>query len=189
MAKTKLVMGVGIMDIKGACVEHKAAYTKWSNMIKRSYDRNFQSINPTYIGCTVSNDWLTFSNFLSWFNSLSDEQKGYSPDKDILFPGNKEYSAEKVVMIPRHINLFVTDRARDRGEYPLGVTLARGRKTTPFLAQVSENGKQRKIGYFDTPEEAHEAWRAAKLDLVHKMENELNAIDPRLYPALVALYS
>lgn len=44
----------------------------------------------------------------------------------------------------------------------LGVSKSTSRRTKPWLAKIQGNGHQRFIGYFSTPEEAHEAYLSAK---------------------------
>jgi hypothetical protein len=44
---------------------------------------------------------------------------------------------------------------------PKGVTHTRDRSTKPWKAQISINGLNRSLGIFDTPEEAHRAYRIA----------------------------
>ena len=56
-----------------------------------------------------------------------------------------------------------TQNARNRApEQSLkGVTRTRDRSTKPWKAQISINGSNRHLGIFDTPEEAHRAYRIA----------------------------
>lgn len=182
----KLVCGVGVMDVPGALINHREAYRRWANMINRAYNPKTQERNPTYIGCSVCSEWLTFSNFLAWFNALTDEQKGWSLGKDLLFPGNTEYSPATCIMAPPHLNVFTIDSGRSRGEYPIGV--CRHKRTAKYQSHITVNGKRKYLGCFPTPEAAHEAWREAKIALVHNMREELDAIDPRLYSALLSRY-
>jgi len=49
------------------------------------------------------------------------------------------------------------NRARPERDLPRGVTLVRGHR---FRALAKIRQKQIHLGYFDTPEEAHAAWRA-----------------------------
>ena len=41
-------------------------YRAWADMLKRCYSAKFQESRPTYAGCTVSAEWLKFSNFRAW---------------------------------------------------------------------------------------------------------------------------
>ena len=42
-------------------------------------------------------------------------------DKDILIKGNKIYSQDTCIFVPKAINSLFTNRKRFRGEYPIGV--------------------------------------------------------------------
>lgn len=69
-----LVKGVGISDatfctgalIEGKIINHQA-YDVWSGMLQRCYDPKFQSAHPHYTGCTVCDEWLTFTKFFAWW--------------------------------------------------------------------------------------------------------------------------
>ena len=75
------------------CPYHRA----WESMLKRCYSAKYQERQPTYKGCTVSDDWLTFSNFRAWM--IAQDWEGKHLDKDLLFEGNKIYSTETCVFV------------------------------------------------------------------------------------------
>ena len=100
-------------------------YERWKNMIARCYCKSFQSRRPTYIGCTVCKEWLTFSNFKAWMEQQ--DWKGKALDKDILKKDNKEYSPEKCAFIDFSLNSFLCDCSSIRGEYPIGVSWCKAR--------------------------------------------------------------
>lgn len=160
-------------------------YKTWTGVLERCYSDRFQKKNPAYRGCSVSDEWLTFSNFKAWMEKQDFEGKHL--DKDILFEGNKVYSAGTCVFVSGSLNMFTTDSGAARGEWMIGVCWRkdagkfRARCGNPF------SGKYEHIGYFDSELEAHSAWRKRKLELAH----ELAAIqsDPRIAKALIARYS
>lgn len=41
-------------------------YVKWHAMLNRCYNARYHKNKPTYIGCYVCEEWLTFSNFKAW---------------------------------------------------------------------------------------------------------------------------
>lgn len=198
----KLVYGVGINDA-GYVVQRRETigyvngkrkekqvwvcpyYIAWVNMLSRCYSVKFQERNPTYKGCGVSDEWLTFSNFKSWMEKQNWE--GNQLDKDLLFEGNKIYSAETCVFVTRLVNMFTKDQAAARGEWLIGVCWTK--RDGKFIAQCSNpfTKKIEKLGYFDCEQEAHETWLKRKLELAH----ELAAIqtDPRVAKALIDRYS
>ena len=79
------------------------------------------SVSPTYKGCSVSEEWLRFSNFKRWMEKQ--DWDGKQLDKDILFEGNKVYSAETCVFVTSVVNSFTSDSGAKRGEWLIGVSL------------------------------------------------------------------
>ena len=114
--KRKLVYGVGIDDIDGAKEwdingkRHSFKYYRdWKNMLKRCY-----CTTGDYLGdVSVSESWLTLSNFKAWFEKNYVEW--YVLDKDIL--SGKVYSENTCVYIPKELNLFLTSVRNDCGSY------------------------------------------------------------------------
>ena len=159
-------------------------YQKWYHMLERCYSSQYQRRRPTYIGCTVCDEWLTFSNFKRWMEQQ--DWEGKDLDKDILVKGNKIYSPETCAFVISLINQFTKDRANDRGDWPVGVCLYGG--GPKFQANCS-NPFTRKydfLGYFNSEHEAHEAWRKKKHEHALKLA-ELQT-DPRVSQALCERY-
>ena len=202
MKPKKLVFGVGINDADYVVVKKEEVgyvdgkrkqktvwrclyYQTWINMLKRCYSTKFQKKNPTYIGCTVSKEWLTFSAFKAWMEKQDFE--GKQLDKDLLFEGGKIYRAEACVFVTQTVNLFTTDSRTARGEWLIGVDWQK--RDSKFRTRCSNpfTKKQESLGHFNCEMEAHQAWLKRKLELAH----ELAAIqeDPRVATALVERYS
>ena len=99
MKPKKLVCGVGINDAGYVVMEFETIivdgkrkrkrvwacpyHQTWKGMLERCYSTKFQERNPTYIGCTVSKEWLVFSNFRAWM--MTQDWQGKHLDKDIFF--------------------------------------------------------------------------------------------------------
>lgn len=166
----KLVYGAGINDadyvvqptINGkqvACPFYRA----WKGMLQRCYDSKYQAKYPAYIGCSVCDEWKTFSNFRRWMEPQ--DWQGKELDKDLLFIGNKIYSPDACVFVNSTTNNFTTDHGADRGEWPLGVSFHKrdgkleARCRNPFTA------KKESLGYYTCQTQAHEAWRKRKHEL------------------------
>jgi hypothetical protein len=98
-------------------------------------------------------------------------------DKDLLGDG-KLYSPETVVFVTQRVNTFMSDCRAARGEWPIGVCKVGKR----FQANIRDTGDKSHIGYFDTPEEAHQAWRAAKIKIGERLIAEQT--DPRVEEGL-----
>ena len=154
-------------------------------MLGRCYSARLQETRPTYKGCSVSEDWLIFSNFRAWMVSQDWEDKQL--DKDLLIEGNKIYSADTCVFITQTVNSFTVDSGAARGKWLIGVSWHKGDRK--FRAQCNNQftKKQEHLGLFTSEQEAHNAWLKRKLELAH----ELAAIqtDPRVAKALIERYS
>jgi len=161
----KLIYGVGINDadyITRIKVDGKKvtcpAYQKWLSMFVRCYSAKHHERQPTYKGCKVCPEWLTFSKFASWYDVNNVD--GWHLDKDIKSVGNKVYSAENCLFVPPCINAFLNDHAAKRGEYPQGVNFIN--ESGRFRARITIDGKVNQIGCYDTPELARVAYVVAK---------------------------
>ena len=70
-------------------------YNTWHNMLERCYNPKYQEKYPTYKDCEVCESWHNFQAFAEWYenNYYEIPNESMSLDKDILFKGNKIYSA------------------------------------------------------------------------------------------------
>lgn len=160
-------------------------YSAWKKMLERCYSDKYQDKRPTYKGCTVSEEWLTFSNFRKWMEGQNFE--GKQLDKDLLFEGNKTYSAETCVFVTPATNSFASDRGAARGEWLIGVYWNKQVEKFQSMCSNPLTGKREYLGLYTCEQEAHNAWLKRKLELAH----ELAAIqeDPRVAKALIDRYS
>lgn len=185
----KLVEGVGINDsadpvwVNG---QNIPSYSRWKDMLRRCYNTTFQSKQPTYVGCSVHSDWLSFSSFKSWFDA--NYTPGYYLDKDLLVFGNKQYSPNTCIFVPEWLNNFITDSAASRGSYLIGVSWHKG--SGKFISRCCnpQTGKTECLGYFVFENDAHQKWKERKREHIELLRVELDAIDTRLYPALKKRY-
>ena len=72
--RTKLVLGVGINDVPTPTRSgniRNDAYRIWKSMLERCYSDKYHQKEPAYIGCSVCDDWIRFSNFKSkdWYDN------------------------------------------------------------------------------------------------------------------------
>lgn len=190
--KGELIFGVGLNDCSyisndiygGKNSAQCPYYRSWFHVLRRCYDPKSHAIRPTYVGCSMAGEWHTFSVFRAWMANLN--WLGMHLDKDILFAGNKVYGPSTCVFIEPNLNVFLTERSRARGPYPLGVTSSskgkkfRSRCWNPF------SGEREFIGDFLTPERAHEAWRERKHQ--HACTYADMQTDPRVAAALKTRY-
>lgn len=99
------IANVGIIDFKGG-TNHKL-YHRWHDMICRCYDKDWHDYK-TYgaRGVTVDTRWHKLSNYIEDISKLENydmilkEGNKWHIDKDILFPGNKIYSKDRVKIVP-----------------------------------------------------------------------------------------
>jgi len=169
MLRRKLVYGTGVNDadyivtpVINGKIFHCPFYVKWNSMLKRCYSEKFQNKYPTYIGCSVCDEWLIFSNFRSWMKKQN--WQGNDLDKDIAISENKIYSPDTCIFVSHAINVLLTDSAAARGNNPKGVHL--NKQINKYQAKCKINGKQKHLGYFNTAELASEAYAEFKSKLI-----------------------
>ena len=160
-------------------------YRTWYSMLNRCYSAKFQELRPTYKGCSVSEEWKTFSNFRAWM--VTQGWEGMQLDKDLLFAGNKIYSAETCVFVTHSVNSFTLDRGNDRGEWMIGAYLDKRRSKFQSRCSNPFTNKQENLGYFDSEQEAHQEWLKCKLELAYELA-EMQT-DQRVAEALISRYS
>lgn len=201
--KTKLIYGLGINDSKDKVSERvmingKAKfiwccpyYYRWVSLFSRCYSEYQIKKYPNYAGCTVCEDWMYLSNFITWVDSQPNRDWiNCHLDKDLLVEGNKLYSPETCVFITSGLNTFLTDSKKSRGDCLIGVTYHKRDKVfeakcnNPFSVNKEEG---RYLGRFSTELEAHKAWQAKKHEyaLVYAAQQQ----DPRVVKVLLERYA
>ena len=192
IALSKPVYGVGTNDadyvtkpmVNGDTLRDPA-YDAWCGMLKRAYNRKYQVTHPTYSDVTVCKDWHSFVAFREWW--LNNHREDCQLDKDLLTPGNKEYSPDTCIYVPRWLNSFLNGHEASRGELPIGVCLSK--PTGKYTAKCNNpiTGKNHHLGSFNAPEEANEAWLDYKLSIADRLKKEMDYIDPRIYNNVLAI--
>lgn len=160
-------------------------YQVWVSMINRCYSAKYQDRNPTYRMCTVSKEWLKFSNFKSWMEEQ--DYEGRHLDKDLLFEGNKIYSADTCVFVSPRVNTFVIDSGATRGKWLIGVCWDKRIDKFQSKCRNPFTKKLEHLGYFTCEQKAHQAWLKRKLELAHLLADEQT--DTRVAEALISRYS
>lgn len=159
-------------------------YAKWTDMLSRCYSASYHLRRPTYIGCSVCDDWLLFSNFRAWMDSQ--EWQGKELDKDILVKGNKVYSPETCVFVSQQVNDFTIEKPNKTSELPTGVSLCKN--SGKFQAKCSNpfTKKRESLGYFTSKEDAHSAWKNRKHEIACAIAD--TQTDNRVAVALMTRY-
>ena len=163
------------------------AYKIWYSMLQRCYDPKYHEKEPTYVGCSVCDEWLNFQNFAQWYeeNYYNIPGQRMNLDKDILVKGNKVYSPETCVFVPQNLNKLFIKRDSMRGNCPVGVTYIKQHKKYQAACSIG-TGKPKYLGYYNTPESAFNAYKEFKEAYIRKVANEyLEDIPFELYRAMV----
>lgn len=154
-------------------------YSSWNHIVERCYCKKHNERNPTYIGCTMDETWHNFQVFSEWWNQniyyVNNERMHV--DKDILIKGNKRYCPETCLIVPQRINMLFQGKRYGR-ELPTGV-------------YINKNGyvalyNRKKLGNFNSVEEAEHAHELAKRKSVHEVAEEYKKYIPKkVYDALM----
>lgn len=167
--------------------DNKDSYEAWRGMIRRCYDSQSLSKNPTYIGCTVCEEWHNFQNFAEWYydNYYETPNQRMHLDKDILYKGNKIYSPDTCVFVPQCINSLFTKRDTKRGASPIGVSYHK--RINKYQSYCNDgSGHEVYLGYYDTPEEAFEVYKQYKEQVIKDMADEYKDLIPEiLYDSMI----
>lgn len=184
---TPLILGKGIVGAKLSKEDRKhKAYKNWVRILKRCYDENQRHKHPTYLGCTVSEFFLTYTNFRDWYVKQKNwENPDFVLDKDLLCgKGGKIYSEDTCVFIPKEINSLLTTTKASRGLLPIGVSYSKNSKR--YETRICRNNKEVFIGSFETPQEAFYTYKHLRESyLKEKALQWKDLIDSRAYDALM----
>lgn len=168
-------------------------YTKWMNMLQRCFDNKYKERKPTYKDVTCCGRWLCFANFLEDLEILKneynwDEDIKLNLDKDILHKNNKVYSLENCILVPDWINTLFIKSDAIRGQYPVGVSYHKQNKK--YQAQCNINGKQIRIGCYNTVKQAFNAYKITKEQEITRIADDCVSKgyitkDSRLYNVMI----
>ena len=191
--KAPTVCGFGVNDVDFVVkVGGKLCrqYRLWASVLHRCYDGKYHEHQPTYIGCSVSDEWKYFSNFLIWVNNQfgykMKDVKGnsFEIDKDIANKCNKIYSSEYCNFIPKALNLLLVKNDSVRGYCPIGVSFSN--HAQKFKAYLKIDCKIKHLGYFNTEIEAFQVYKKAKEDECKRLAKLYkDVISPIVYRALM----
>lgn len=191
-AAYSLIHGVGFNNGKYPLKtkEDKRIYRVWYNVLIRCYDEKYLAKKPTYSGCTVSENFKSYSYFYEWysnqkgFKNIDENGNSWHLDKDILLKGNKIYSEDTCVLVPSRVNILLTSCKGRRGLLPIGVSFDVA--VNRFRSSCWQNGKNKNIGRYASKEEAFQAYKAFKEALIKDVANEYRAqLDQHTYNALM----
>lgn len=182
---TRRVYGVGWNDVEDK-VDGTEYHKKWLYMLNRCYHPSQIEHSRSYNNVYVCDEWLKLSNFRRWFEDPNNGyREGYELDKDLLIKGNKVYSPDACCFIPSEINsaLKLTRKKKSSG-LPIGVVKIKLKTAKPYRADFG----RKTIGYYLTPEEAFNAYKAARESYIKNMATEYfndKKITRKVYDALM----
>lgn len=166
--KAKTIWDVGYVDTPKISKDKQLIYVRWTAMLRRVYDKN----SNTYHlyggnGVSVCERWHSFKNFMEDFENivgykdciLNDCNK-FELDKDIF--GEKLYSKETCCIVPQKLNKFFSHSESVS-------TVKFDRKYNNYKAFYCENSNIRRIGTFETFEEAFILAKEKRIELLTKI--------------------
>lgn len=198
----KFLYGVGINDAKYQVKKEKIItngdgvktrklvwicpyYKVWMNMITRAYSDSFLKTRPSYLGVTVCDEWLLFSNFKSWMEKQ--DWNGNQLDKDLIKHGNKIYSPSTCLFVSKEVNLFMTDRKSKRGKFLIGVNLHSSNRYQSTIRNPITK-KQEHLGLFNLEILAHKAWIERKTEIAIELSKSNLVSNEKVGNALINKY-
>ena len=181
----------GFIGVGDYSFKDRKVFQIWNAMLKRAYCIKHLKTHASYKGVEVCDEWLNFQNFAEWCYSekmhtyVDNKGDSYCLDKDILVKGNKIYSPETCCFVPQDVNKILCSRRKLRGEFPVGVSFHK--QLGKFKAAINHYGKSKHLGVYKTPEQAFNAYKAAKESHIKEMAKEWkDRIDERVYQALLS---
>ena len=165
------------------------AYSIWNGIYIRCYvEKN---------GSSMCDLWrYNKDSFSEWWSSEYYECDGESMavDKDLLFPGNKEYAPDKCCIIPQTLNTMLSNCKKHRtGKWktakmnlPLGVRY--DSNMNMYYGEIKPYGHDEviRLSYWDTPEEAFEEYKRHKqADILIMADKYKNKVPKKVYDALM----
>ena len=99
-----------------------------------------------------------------------------------MVKGNRIYSENTCILLPKEINLALSVKKSQRGQYLIGVQ----KNGKNFLARCCTGTGERRLGYYNTEIEAFNAYKQAKENYLKQLaEKWKDQIDERAYNALM----
>lgn len=174
------IVGVAIADIPKS--DNKKAYDVWYDMIFRCYSPIARRTHPTYRDCSVCDEWLILSNFVSWHND--NYVSGYSIDKDIIKIGNKEYSPESCCYVPKIINSMTARTNMAVSNSLTGASFNSGRDAWQSGCRNPLTKKNEYLGLFSSEVLAHKAWAKRKSEIAIEVCESIPTLDKKIVDAI-----
>ena len=145
--------------------------------------------NLAYKDCEVDDIWFNLQNFGKWYedNFYQIEGEKMCLDKDILVKGNKIYSPNTCIFVPKRINELFTKTNKNRGKYPIGISWKEKNKKFQVQCSVVENERKtmKYLGLYTDLDEAFKVYKDFKENYIKQVADEYKDKIPEiLYKAM-----
>ena len=160
-------------------------YEEWRGMLRRGFDEGYKNKYPTYKDVVIDEYFYNFQTYGLWRENNYYEIEGerMELDKDILYKGNKIYSPDTCIFVPRRINSLFIKSNSSRGDCPLGVDYVK--KNNKYRARCNTLDGKKHLGLYSTPEEAFLVYKQFKEAYIKEIADEYKErIPDRLYEAM-----
>lgn len=167
------VFGVGYRDgipskVNGITTD---LYNAWVGVLERCYSPSLHERYPSYKECSVCDEWLHLSNFKKWFEE--NHREGYEIDKDIKKKGNKVYSPETCLYIPKSLNNLIKTNKNTRGATSsIGVRYIEDCTNNPYEASIAKQDGRKVLGYFSDEVSAFLVYKSSKEAYIKELAEE-----------------
>lgn len=196
--RTKLKNGhLNINDIKDRqkYISFATGYREAVHIYNGIFLRTIQTSEGAYKEATLSDKWLKNpDSFVRWYEKNYYECDGEPMvvDKDLLSPGNKEYSEDKCCILPQTLNVMLSNCKKHRAiatkDLPLGVRCDSAKKKNRYYAEIKPfgNDELKKLSYWKTPIEAFTEYKRFKqADILMMALKYKNKIPEHIFEALL----
>ena len=175
------LFGVGIVDKQDI---DKKVYKIWQSMLERCYSKKYKSKYPTYENCIASEYFKYYSHFEKWcYQQVGFDNEGWHLDKDLLIKGNKVYSEDTCVFLPKEINLIFGKKTKTRS-YKTGVRF--DKRYGKYSVRIHTHKGRVCFGGYTTESEAYNKYVEEKERHIKFMANQFKGlIDNRAYYTLM----
>lgn len=177
-------------------LKSNVAYKIWNGIYNRCYRTIECNSGACYEPSTMRDQWLNDKEtFAEWYNANYYDCEGESMvvDKDLLFPGNKEYASDKCCILPQTLNIMLSNckkhynpKCKTASDLPLGVRYSTSIKK--YYGEITPYGHDEviRLSYWDTPEEAFAEYKKIKqADILIMAAKYKNKVPKHIYDALL----
>jgi len=173
-------------------LKSNTAYSIWNGIYKRCY-KDEGVCEGSFMCDLWKNDK---DSFAEWWSAEYYECDGESMavDKDLLFPGNKEYAPDKCCILPQTLNTMLSNCKKHRlpkwksakMDLPLGVRY--DSRMEMYYGEIKPYGHDEviRLSYWETPEQAFEEYKRHKqADILIMADKYKNKVPKKVYDALL----